>query len=46
MFSLEIYGKNGKINVNGLGGYRTEKITYYKMLPEMGPPETYIGNIQ
>ena len=42
MFSLEIYGKNGKIDINGLGGsYGTERITYYKMLPEMGPPETY-----
>ncbi len=42
MFSLEIYAKNGKIDINGLGGsYGTEKITYYKMLPEMGPPETY-----
>lgn len=42
MFSFEIYGKYGKIDINGLGGsYGIEKITYYKMLPEMGPPETY-----
>ena len=42
LFSLEIYGKNGKIEINGLGGsYGTESITWYKMLPEMGPPETY-----
>ena len=41
-FSFEIYGKNGKLEINGLGGsYGTEKIIYYKMLPEMGPPETY-----
>lgn len=41
-FSFEIYGKNGKLEINGLGGsYGTEKLTYYKMLPEMGPPETY-----
>ena len=41
LFSFEIYGKNGKIEINGLGGsYGTEKITLYKMLPEMGPPET------
>lgn len=42
MFSFEIYGRNGKIDINGLGGsYGLEKITLYKMLPEMGPPETY-----
>jgi len=41
MFSFEIYGRDGKIQIDGLGGtYGTEKITYYKMLPEMGPPET------
>ncbi len=40
-FSFEIYGKQGKLEVNGLGGsYGTEKLTFYKMLPEMGPPET------
>ena len=42
MFSFEIYGKKGKIDISGLGGsYGTEKIIFYKMLPEMGPPETY-----
>jgi predicted dehydrogenase len=41
-FNFEIYGKIGKLEVNGLGGsYGTEKLTFYKMLPEMGPPETY-----
>ena len=40
--SARTYGKNGKLEINGLGGsYGTEKIIYYKMLPEMGPPETY-----
>jgi predicted dehydrogenase len=40
-FSFEIYGRDGKIDINGLGGsYGTERITFYKMLPEMGPPET------
>ena len=40
-FSMEIYGKLGKIELSGLGGsYGTEKVTFYKMLPEMGPPET------
>jgi len=41
MFSFEIYGRDGKLSVEGLGGsYGTEKLTYYRMLPEMGPPET------
>jgi len=38
---MEIYGKKGKLELFGLGGsYGTEKISWYKMLPEMGPPET------
>jgi predicted dehydrogenase len=42
LFSLEIYGRDGKLDLNGLGGsYGLERITWYKMLPEMGPPETY-----
>ena len=42
-FSFEIYGKQGKLEINGLGGsYGTEKLTFYKMLPEMGPPETVV----
>ncbi|MFB3892148.1 MAG: Gfo/Idh/MocA family protein [Phycisphaerae bacterium] len=41
MFSLEIYGKGGKLDISGLGGsYGTERLTFYRMLPEMGPPET------
>jgi len=40
-FSFEIYGRDGKIDINGLGGsYGLERLTFYKMLPEMGPPET------
>lgn len=40
-FSFEVYGKSGKIDISGLGGsYGTERITFYRMLPEMGPPET------
>ena len=43
LFSLEIYGKNAKLHVEGLGGsYGLERLTYYRMLPEMGPPETTI----
>lgn len=42
-FSLEIYGHDGKLHIEGLGGsYGTEKLTFYKMLPEMGPPDTTI----
>ncbi len=41
LFSMEIYGHDGKLDLSGLGGsYGVEKLTYYKMLPEMGPPET------
>jgi predicted dehydrogenase len=41
MFSLEIYGRDGKLQIDGLGGsYGTERLTFYRMLPEMGPPET------
>lgn len=40
LFSLELYGREAKISIEGLGGsYGPEKLTYYKMLPEMGPPE-------
>ncbi len=42
MFSFEIYGRQGKLQIDGLGGsYGVEKLTFYKMLPEMGPPETF-----
>jgi predicted dehydrogenase len=41
LFSFEIYGKLGKLDITGLGGsYGTERITHYQMLPQMGPPET------
>ncbi|MDD3179145.1 MAG: Gfo/Idh/MocA family oxidoreductase [Opitutaceae bacterium] len=41
LFSLEIYGRDAKIAIDGLGGsYGTERLTFYKMLPQMGPPET------
>ena len=42
-FSFEIYGHDSKLQVNGLGGsYGVERLTYYRMLPQMGPPETTI----
>jgi len=41
LFSLEIYGRIGKLALDGLGGsYGPERLVYYKMLPQMGPPET------
>jgi len=41
LFSMEIYGRVGKLDISGLGGsYGVERLTHYKMLPEMGPPET------
>jgi predicted dehydrogenase len=41
LFSFEIYGRCGKLDIHGLGGsYGTERLTFYRMLPEMGPPET------
>lgn len=43
LFSLEIYGREGKLAIDGLGGsYGVERLAYYRMLPEMGPPETTI----
>jgi predicted dehydrogenase len=40
-FSFEIYGRTGKLEIGGLGGsYGTERLTFYRMSPEMGPPET------
>ncbi|MSU22432.1 MAG: Gfo/Idh/MocA family oxidoreductase [Opitutus sp.] len=43
LFSLELYGRDAKIAIDGLGGsYGIEKLTFYKMLPQMGPPETTV----
>jgi predicted dehydrogenase len=43
LFSFEIYGRDAKLHWEGLGGsYGIERLSYYKMLPEMGPPETTI----
>ena len=41
LFSFEIYGRDAKLHIEGLGGsYGVERLTFYKMLPQMGPPET------
>jgi predicted dehydrogenase len=43
LFSLEIYGRTGKLHAEGLGGsYGVERLSYFKMSPQMGPPETTI----
>jgi len=43
LFSLEIYGRDGKIAIEGLGGsYGVERMAHYRMLPAMGPPDTTI----
>jgi predicted dehydrogenase len=41
LFSFEVYGTQGKLEISGLGGsYGLERLAWYRMLPEMGPPET------
>jgi predicted dehydrogenase len=40
-FSFEIYGRTAKLEISGLGGsYGVERVTFYRMSPAMGPPET------
>jgi predicted dehydrogenase len=42
-FSFEITGRDAKLHIEGLGGsYGVERLSYYKMKPAMGPPETTI----
>lgn len=42
-FSFELYGRGGKLHIEGLGGsYGTERLAWYAMRPEMGPPDTTI----
>jgi predicted dehydrogenase len=43
LFSFEIFGRVGKVEISGLGGsYGVEKLTHFRMLPQMGPPETAV----
>jgi predicted dehydrogenase len=43
LFSFEIYGRQAKLHVEGLGGsYGVERLSFYRMSPEMGPPETTV----
>jgi predicted dehydrogenase len=41
LFSWELYGRDGKLQVDGLGGsYGDETLSWHRSLPELGPPET------
>lgn len=41
LFSWELCGRLGKLQIDGLGGsYGVEKLCWYRLLPEMGPPAT------
>jgi len=43
LFSFEVFGRDGKLQIDGLGGsYGPERLTYYKMKPELGPPEVEV----
>jgi predicted dehydrogenase len=43
LFCFELFGRTGKLQIDGLGGsYGVERLSYYRMLPQMGPPETTI----
>lgn len=43
LFSFEITGRTGKVEIQGLGGsYGVEQIAFHRMRPEMGPPETTV----
>jgi predicted dehydrogenase len=40
LFCFEVFGRDGKLQIDGLGGsYGTERLTWYRMLPQMGPPD-------
>lgn len=42
LFSFEVYGRDGKLQVDGLGGsYGPERLALYRTRPEMGPPDTF-----
>jgi predicted dehydrogenase len=43
LFSFEIYARDAKLHIEGLGGsYGVERLYHYQMRPEMGPPDTTI----
>ncbi len=43
LFDFEIFGQTGKLQIWGLGrSYGVEELRYFKMKPEMGPPDTEV----
>jgi predicted dehydrogenase len=43
LFDFEIFGRTGKLEIWGLGkSYGIEELRYYRMKPEMGPPEIIV----
>jgi len=43
LFSFEIYGRNTKLHIEGLGGsYVVDNLYHYQMKPEMGIPDTKV----
>lgn len=43
VFSFEIYARHAKLHLEGLGGsYGVEKLTYYQMSAELGPPQSVV----
>jgi predicted dehydrogenase len=43
LFSFEIYFRNAKLQIDGIGrSYGSGRLSYYKMLPQMGPPDTVV----
>jgi len=43
LFSFEIYFRNAKLHIDGIGrSYGVGRLYYYQMRPEMGPPDTVI----
>jgi predicted dehydrogenase len=43
LFSFEIYFRNAKLHIDGIGrSYGVERLHYYRMRPEMGPPDTAV----
>jgi predicted dehydrogenase len=43
LFSFELYFRRAKLQIDGLGGsYGLERLAYYRMRPEMGPPDSTI----
>jgi predicted dehydrogenase len=43
LFCLEVFGRDGKLQVDGLGGsYGVERLTVHRMGPALGPPDTSV----